>query len=193
MSFEVFYLARARARARAPGPSPRAGGLPSGPFPKRGERKEYLGAFCVPKNYVFLKVKVVEFRLQFRGRPSFRRPIREIMLPSKCHFYEKKYVFLKVKAIEFRLQFRHPPSFGRPIRSNVLPYLLYGYEKKYVFFKVIKRRGNVNPPYGRAERRPRVLSGKTANEIQISYAFTCQISQGTLLKIMIVDIKKISK
>ena len=58
ISFELFYL------ARAPGPSPRTGGLPSGPFPKRGERKGYPGAFFVSKknhvclSYFWIKLSV---------------------------------------------------------------------------------------------------------------------------------------
>ena len=135
------YLARARARARAPGP-PELGA--SGPYPE-GEggssrwraRFYFLLSKCkiYAKNHVFIKAKLIEFRLQFRHPPSLRSPIWSFFLPYKCTYIRKNNVFISANLIEFRLQFRHPLSFRSPIWWFILPWICYAYEKKHVFLK----------------------------------------------------------
>ena len=117
------YLApaRARARARAPGP-PELGA--SGPYPEgEGGSSRWRARFyfllykckIYAKNHVFIKAKLIEFRLQFRHPPSLRSPIWSFFLRYKCTYIRKNNVFISANLIEFRLQFRHPLSFRSPI------------------------------------------------------------------------------
>ena len=88
-------------------------------------------------NMWFLKVIVIEFRLQFRHTLSLSCPIWWFFLPWKCHFYAKNVWFLKVIWIEFRLQFRHTLSLSHPILAVFVCAKLWFSLKSMWFWKVV--------------------------------------------------------
>ena len=67
------------------------------------------------KNIWFIKVNLIEFRLQFRHSLFLSHPIWRFVLVENYDFDLKNIWFIKVILIKFRLQFRHTLSLSHPI------------------------------------------------------------------------------